>query len=920
MPVGVPSAECWGSVDPPRLLRKINPRVREEPQTPTYLPSARNRGPQESARSSTSAASDDHHHQDGVVRAEHDVESLESREGVDVLSMLLSVVTAATGTSLVNGASAPDLQIVSDLVSQATTNPNEDAAVGDAAAATENTSEPSDPPPATTNDSTEAAQPPSAQNEESTSPEASSPSSRTRIPNFIRNRMLGQDRTRTISLPSSEAESSATTGGASSLQSPSSPPPRLARAPASAPSSRSQLPRRPRTASNDAHTPLVVPLSRARTESADPHHQHDHRTTTARTRASSPARRSRAELDNDAILHLRSQLTQQLTRALQNNTLGAALEAAGPQIPRPPRPQQRVMSQGAATAANTPTLESLGDLTIPPFDPERVAARRARDAARQSVDEEIPPSQQPAFVGGREQSQERQQQTESPSLTPTADSEPYVVRQESTTEEDVRQHVREEIVAAREMERAEAERNGGRDDAGRSQTPRSQSSSAVPPSPPPVQPESPISAPSSPRPTSALPSIFSSPLFRPASVSPQAIVGQSGSQPMTFGRFLVDIQRDLRVTLGRRNEIERARRERQQELDAERATTESSTPSTVAAASSNAPQSQLPASSVNAPRADSEMTPAERDAADAARIRGRHLEPHVPSVDQPLNWWRMFRFPPRDAGDSAPSNAADNGTPSEPRQLVPLLIVGVHQHRSRTTPAVETERAARRTQDMDPAGRGRLPDAQTALDVIDEQEHDDSSSSDGDSTAGEDSDSEAGPGSNADSDSDAESEEMPPLESVPVNRRNRNSTLGSILGRGRADARRPSPVSPPEEELTTQSSASASTQPSERRSLLGRLFPPPSPSRSSSNSRPSTPRDSRTSPPTSRQPSTPSPPPHDRTPATARARGARHQRESQVLEEESYVIWVVGGYYPEEMVETMVPHILLGHFDQSDLW
>lgn len=35
---------------------------------------------------------------------------------------------------------------------------------------------------------------------------------------------------------------------------------------------------------------------------------------------------------------------------------------------------------------------------------------------------------------------------------------------------------------------------------------------------------------------------------------------------------------------------------------------------------------------------------------------------------------------------------------------------------------------------------------------------------------------------------------------------------------------------------------------------------------------------------------------------------------------QSYVIWVIGGYYPEEMVNTLVPHFMLGQFDHEDFW
>lgn len=99
-------------------------------------------------------------------------------------------------------------------------------------------------------------------------------------------------------------------------------------------------------------------------------------------------------------------------------------------------------------------------------------------------------------------------------------------------------------------------------------------------------------------------------------VSPQTIIGLSGETSMTFEDFLVDIQVDLRSTLSRRHEMDRAHRERE-----EVAEVSDDSPSNAAASTSQPP---------NEP--SQHESAAEREAADAARIRGRHLEHHVPSV------------------------------------------------------------------------------------------------------------------------------------------------------------------------------------------------------------------------------------------------------------------------------------------------
>lgn len=85
---------------------------------------------------------------------------------------------------------------------------------------------------------------------------------------------------------------------------------------------------------------------------------------------------------------------------------------------------------------------------------------------------------------------------------------------------------------------------------------------------------------------------------------------------MTFEDFLVDIQVDLRSTLSRRHEMDRAHREREEAADVS-----DDSPSNAAASTSQA---------LNDP--SQPESAAEREAADAARIRGRHLEHHVPSV------------------------------------------------------------------------------------------------------------------------------------------------------------------------------------------------------------------------------------------------------------------------------------------------
>jgi len=51
--------------------------------------------------------------------------------------------------------------------------------------------------------------------------------------------------------------------------------------------------------------------------------------------------------------------------------------------------------------------------------------------------------------------------------------------------------------------------------------------------------------------------------------------------------------------------------------------------------------------------------------------------------------------------------------------------------------------------------------------------------------------------------------------------------------------------------------------------------------------------------------------------ALARERTRQRARDRA---RESYVIWVIGGFYPEEMVAGLVPHFLLGQFDHDDFW
>ncbi len=51
----------------------------------------------------------------------------------------------------------------------------------------------------------------------------------------------------------------------------------------------------------------------------------------------------------------------------------------------------------------------------------------------------------------------------------------------------------------------------------------------------------------------------------------------------------------------------------------------------------------------------------------------------------------------------------------------------------------------------------------------------------------------------------------------------------------------------------------------------------------------------------------------------AARREARRLREAEAQQaRESYVIWVIGGYYPENMLAA--PNLLLGQFDHDDFW
>lgn len=55
----------------------------------------------------------------------------------------------------------------------------------------------------------------------------------------------------------------------------------------------------------------------------------------------------------------------------------------------------------------------------------------------------------------------------------------------------------------------------------------------------------------------------------------------------------------------------------------------------------------------------------------------------------------------------------------------------------------------------------------------------------------------------------------------------------------------------------------------------------------------------------------------ERTWERLRERARERMRERA---RESYVIWVIGGFYPEELVAGLVPHFLLGQFDHDDFW
>ncbi|KAF9508323.1 hypothetical protein BS47DRAFT_236208 [Hydnum rufescens UP504] len=113
----------------------------------------------------------------------------------------------------------------------------------------------------------------------------------------------------------------------------------------------------------------------------------------------------------------------------------------------------------------------------------------------------------------------------------------------------------------------------------------------------------------------------------------------------SFDRFLIDIQADLRSTLLQRQEQDRLRREHGSRPS--RPTPSSSHGGSASTTSAAGPS--------NASNADE---------------RHRYLEENVPTVDSPLNWWRMYRFPTRSVPSGSvptpgsPSPAAYSGVPS----------------------------------------------------------------------------------------------------------------------------------------------------------------------------------------------------------------------------------------------------------------
>ena len=109
------------------------------------------------------------------------------------------------------------------------------------------------------------------------------------------------------------------------------------------------------------------------------------------------------------------------------------------------------------------------------------------------------------------------------------------------------------------------------------------------------------------------PVAVSLPLPEP-SPQPEQIVGLSGDSSMTFEDFLVDIQVDLRATLLRRQEMERARREQETSNDAGRGGPSSSATSPTLTSSFSDRSSSAMGSPPSSP------------------VRGRHLQHHVPSV------------------------------------------------------------------------------------------------------------------------------------------------------------------------------------------------------------------------------------------------------------------------------------------------
>ncbi|KAF8321994.1 uncharacterized protein EI90DRAFT_2489705 [Cantharellus anzutake] len=367
----------------------------------------------------------------------------------------------------------------------------------------------------------------------------------------------------------------------------------------------------------------------------------------------------------------------------------------------------------------------------------------------------------------------------------------------------------------------------------------------------------------------------------------------------SFEAFLNDIQTDLRATLMRRHEQERRVRELRERMEHSSSSRPLSVP-------------RIPA----APSLIPDLESRERTGPDRSSFTlppNYHLTEHVPSVDTPLNWWRMFRFPPRTIqaspgvnlnpnnanplsalrslaagqpsipgpGPSSPATThvplttspfpvsppitpgttVPPSAPSESTTLTPVLIVGLRQQ---NTQIIDDD-----TDDEAPSDLPMYAPASPSSPFAPRSDFSTTSTS------------SLPPAPRASTSSDT-TVRHPPRTSLFPHRRTSSDSYREL-----SEMIRNTPTSPPAD---LQSEVEATYGETWRQNLRAFL-------------------------------------------ASALARGAierareeraarreeRRLREAEAQQaRESYVIWVIGGYYPENMLGA--PNLLLGQFDHDDFW